>query len=62
MDYLIYCITIEETAIKLVNNSLGYCVCISEGTHTHIVINSSLGESLDMMQYVVNLLSNKNNP
>lgn len=55
MDQLIYSITIEETRIKLVKNSLGYCVYIIIGIHTTVFINSSLDESLAMMQCLMNL-------
>lgn len=55
MDQLIYSITIEETVIKLVNNSFGYCVYSTTGIHTTIFVNSSLDESLAMMQCLVNL-------
>lgn len=57
MDYLIYSITIEETVIKLVNNSLGFCLYIEKGIHTTIFVNSSLDESLAMMQCLMNLFS-----
>lgn len=56
MDYLIYSITIEETVIKLVNNTLGYCVYSTAGGHTDIFINASLDESLAMMQSIMNQL------
>lgn len=55
MDYLIYSINIEETRIQLIINSLGYCVYIIIGIHTTIFVNSSLDESLAMMQCLVNL-------
>ena len=57
MDQLIYSITIEETVIKLVNNSLGYCVYSIAGGHSTIFVNSSLDESLAMMQCLMNLFS-----
>ena len=57
MDQLIYCFTIEETVIKLVINSLGFCVYIINNSHTHVVIHDNLDESLAIMQYLMNLFS-----
>lgn len=57
MDQILYSITIEETVIKLVINSLGLCVYIINNSHTHVVIHDNLDESLAIMQYLMNLLS-----
>lgn len=57
MDLLIYSFAINEATIKLIKNSLGYCVYVIIEFHTNIFINTSLDESLMMMQYLMNLFS-----
>lgn len=55
MDLLIYSFAIDGTTIKLVKNSLGYCVCVINDIHSNIFITTTIDESLLMMQHLMYL-------
>jgi len=57
MDLLIYSFVIDGMTMKLIKNSLGYCVCVINDIHTNIFITTTIDESLLMMQYLMYLFS-----
>lgn len=56
MNQLIYKLTLRGIQLQLEQNNLGYCFGLEFYGESHIFIYSTLDESLDMMEYVVNLL------
>lgn len=55
MELLIYSFAIDGTIIRLVKNSLGYCLHVITDFHTNIFITTTIDESLLVMQYLMSL-------